>query len=304
MYSNDDDELERFKQKVNIAELARTFGYTLDERSQRTSYRMKNASNGSKIIVATGQDGHGIFFDTQGSASGSVLDFVMWQKGISLGYARKFMREYTGQHNFTFPPAGAYEKPQPMSRDRAGVFSTWAAMKPYRHGYLEGRALAPRTISKFADAIRTDQRGNTCFLHEDSKGVAGYEIKNRGFTGYAAGGRKALFTCHITEQPDEPPALIAIAEAAIDVMSFYQMNPAAGLYISIAGTMSPEQRGQLTELLASNPQARVLIATDKDKQGEAYADFIRSVRPDAERAAPPIGKDWNDSLNQRAERAR
>jgi hypothetical protein len=56
---------------------------------------MKNA--GSIIIIATGEDGHGIFFDTLGSASGSVIDFVMWQKGCNLGYARKYLREYTGQ---------------------------------------------------------------------------------------------------------------------------------------------------------------------------------------------------------------
>ena len=104
--------------------------------------------------------------------------------------------------------------------------------------------------------------------------------------------------------PEEPPAVLVVTEGAIDTMSYYQLNPADGLYVSVAGGMSPEQQEQLTELLTRYPQARVIIATDKDKEGEKYADFIRSVRPDAERAEPPIGKDWNDSLNQRLARVR
>jgi len=61
---------------------------------------MKNA--GSTIIIATGEDGHGIFFYAQGNASGSVIDFVMWQKGCNPGYARKYLREYCGQRIFLF----------------------------------------------------------------------------------------------------------------------------------------------------------------------------------------------------------
>jgi len=95
------------------------------------------------------------------------------------------------------------------------------------------------------------------------------------------------------------PLMIAIAESAIDIMSYYQLNPADGLYVSIGGAMSPEQKEQLTVLLTRYPSAVVIIATDKDIEGEKCADFIRAVRPDADRAEPPIGKDWNDTLNQR-----
>ncbi len=93
--------------------------------------------------------------------------------------------------------------------------------------------------------------------------------------------------------------MIAIAESAIDIMSYYQLHPADGLYVSIGGAMSPEQQEQLTVLLTRFPSAVVIIAADKDKVGEKYADFIRAVRPDADRAEPPTGKDWNDVLNQR-----
>ena len=299
-----DEELEQFKRKIDITELARKYGYEIDEKAScRTSLTMKSA--GSKIIAATAEDGHGIFFDVQGSASGSVIDLVMWQEGVNLGYARKILREFTNQHSFSFPTARTgYTKPEPMSHDRAGVVAAWYNMKPYKPGYLEGRAINPRTVSKFASSIRTDQRGNVCFLHQDKKGISGYEVKNKGFTGFAGGGRKALFMCNVSEHPDEPPAALIVTEAAIDAMSYYQLNPANGLYVSFAGGLSPEQKSQLSELLTSNPQAAVIIATDNDKEGEAYADFIRSIRQDAQRAAPTIGKDWNDTLNTRQARTR
>jgi DNA primase len=300
-----DDELEQFKQKINMVELADSYGYEIDRKARgRASVAMKN--HGSKIIVATAEDGHGIFFDVRGNASGSVIDFVMWQDGINLGYARKKLREYSGQRRFSFPTAQEdFLKPVPVTRDRAGVIAAWERMKPCKPEYLEGRGLNARTISKFAEQIRTDPRSNTCFLHEDADGVCGWEVKNRGFTGFPQGGRKALFSCRVGEEhPGEPPAVLVVTEGAIDAMSYYQLHPADGLYVSIAGNMSPEQREQLSELLTRYPQTSVIIATDKDKDGEKYADFIRSIRPDAERAEPPVGKDWNDSLNQRPARAR
>jgi hypothetical protein len=80
-------------------------------------------------------------------------------------------------------------------------------------------------------------------------------------------------------------------------MSYYQLNPNPGFYLSFAGSMSLEQHNLLKYVLNRYPDARIRTATDNDPQGERFADMIRSIRPDATRAIPPIGKDWNDALN-------
>ena len=49
--------------------------------------------------------------------------------------------------------------------------------------------------------MRIDSRGNTVFPHFDAAGLCGYEIKNRGFTGFAAGGKKGLWFSHA--RPDD-----------------------------------------------------------------------------------------------------
>jgi hypothetical protein len=304
-----DDELERFKRTIDLTELASSYGYRLDGRPSRTSLKMKNA--GSTIIIATGEDGHGIFFDVHGSASGSVIDFVMWQKGCNLGYARKALREYTGQHSFSFPTAHWPFKLVPVTRDRAGVMAKCEGMKPYRPGYLEGRGLTPSTIELFSEHIRTDERGNTCFLHEDENGVTGWEIKNKGFTGFAGGGEKALFMCRVGEARDTEEQRIVIAESAIDAMSCYQLNPSDGIYISIAGGLNKTQPELLRRTLAQYPHARIFIATDNDlpteqhpePEGEHYYEVISKLCPRAAtviRARPPEPyKDWNDKLTGR-----
>src|SRR5206468_1471638 len=149
-------------------------------------------------------------------------------------------------------------------RDRAKMIVQWEGMHLYKLGYLEGRKLTPATITLFADHIRTDNSpyGNTCFLHEDEQGITGYEVKNRGFMGFPKGGEKALFMCQIGEAQDTPECHIVIAESAIDVMSYYQLFPSNGMYISIAGGLNPTQPELLRRTLARYPHASIYIATD------------------------------------------
>ena len=184
-------------------------------------------------------------------------------------------------------------------------------MKPCLAGYLEGRGLSPSTIALFAEHIRTDERGNTCFLHEDENGVTGWEAKNKGFTGFAGGGEKALFMCRVGEARDKGGQRIIITESAIDAMSCYQLHPSDGIYISIAGGLNKTQPELLRRTLAQYPHARIFIATDNDlpteqhpkPEGEHYYEVISKLFPPTAtviRARPPEPyKDWNDRLTGR-----
>jgi hypothetical protein len=224
----------------------------------------------------------------------------MWQDSVNFGGACKVLSERINAPMLSLtPPSRKLTKPAPISRDRAGLLVGWENMQPYKPGYLEDRGLNPRTISKFAGHIRTDERGNACFRHDDENGLSGWEVKNKGFTGFAGGGNKALFSCQIGEYPEGKPPIIVITEGAIDTMSFYQLNPTEGLYISIAGNMSPEQEKLLRATLTSYPDALIITATDNDPEGERYAAIISSMREGVVRYEPPIGKDWNDALNNR-----
>src|SRR5712692_6055571 len=122
------EEIERIKRETGLPELAASYGYALDEKAScRTSLVMRH--HGSKIIVATGEDGHGIFFDVHGSAGGSVIDFVMWQEGVNFGGACKVLSERITAPRLSFPTVSrVFEKPAPITRDRAGVVAAWERM--------------------------------------------------------------------------------------------------------------------------------------------------------------------------------
>jgi hypothetical protein len=65
-------------------------------------------------------------------------------------------------------------------------------------------------------------------------------------------------------------------------------------HLSFAGTMSPEQQESLTYVLTHYPQARIIVATNNDKEGEKFADRIQTIRPDATCDSPLSVNDWND----------
>jgi hypothetical protein len=287
-------ELETMKRSINLADYVAAQGYELDRReSSRASLVMRHQIEG-KIVVATAEDGHGVYFSIGNTKdSGSILDFVMNHKGCSLGHARQELRSWLA--GFPFPTAHKpLPKPIPIPRDQAQTVAAWHRLAPYSGGCLESRGLTKATLATFVANIRTDERGNVALRHTDQKGVTGWELKNRSFTGFASGGRKAVFAQRVGEAVRQ----VVIAESAIDVMSYAQLHGEDGtLYLSIGGSMSHEQQDLLRIILTeTHPTARVLIATDADEQGEHYAALIASLRPDSERAAPTLAKDWNDVL--------
>src|SRR5579884_3470048 len=159
MFTNNKEELENFKKQVDLVQLAGSYGYSVVRKeSCRTSVVMKNEANASKIIVATAQDGHGIFFEVHGDMSGSAIDFVMYREGCNLGQARKVLREWLG----TPRPVSTqeYVKPRPAANNRTALASIWHRMGGYEGNYLESRGLSDDTIRDFSHHIKTDVRGN------------------------------------------------------------------------------------------------------------------------------------------------
>lgn len=292
---NGDFELEQFK-RLNLGELAASYGYALDRRESSKSSLVMRHADGDKIIIATGEDGHGIFFSVKADASGSVIDFVIHRQGGNLGHARQTLRKYSlisfpTAHHFSIP------KPRPTTHDRAALLAQWHRFQPYRPDYLENRGLKKTTIAAFADRIRTDERGNTVFRHDDLSGLSGWEIKNKGFTGFAKGGKKAFFACKVAYPSGEEIKRLVVAESGLDGMSYFQYDPTPALVLSFGGGLSPDQSELLRYVLSKYEAFEIVTATDNDQQGDAYAALIQVQRPDAMRAKPPNGKDWNEMIN-------
>ena len=301
-----DAELDRFKTDISLTDYAQAeFGYELVKRESSASSKVLK-SGGDKIIVTRQQDGHDVYFSVGDDRDcGSIVDFLQRRKSVNLGQVRKELRQWLPGSKRPAPkrPLRAPERAVAVSKDRSQVLTAWAKMKPYSGSYLSrDRCIHPAIIEAFD--VRQDERGNACMAHRDRDGVMGWESKNRGFTGFAAGGTRNL---SFTRIDTGPLTRLVVTEAAIDAMSYAQMKHEPGTgYMSTGGcALSEAQRQQLSRVMAEN-SVPVVLAMDRDAAGEKMAQEVAKLAPQGVfvmRDVPESQKDWNEAL-QAAERVR
>lgn len=310
-----DMELERFKTEISLAEYAAAVGYEIDRReSSRSSIVMRRAED--KIIVSTDQDGHGIYFSVREDHDhGSIIDFVRRRKGgLNLGQIRKELRPWLARlarTSFSYrPPQLEMEikKPAPTTRERQQQHVLATMMRPAqgRHHYLEHvRKLKPETLAdpRFVSVVWIDGKGNAVFPHYDRQGLAGFELKNEGFTGFSRNGRKAVWRSgNLANLANLAHAgRVVLVESAIDAMSHAQLSQDKdAAYLSTGGSMSNHQRELVRSVLGKVAArgAEIVIATDNDEGGEKLAEGLARLVPVGVRCSRvrPAAKDWNDDL--------
>jgi len=309
---NSDIELDAFKREIDLRQFAVRLGYQIDRReSWRGSTVLRRG--GDKIVVKRHGNGHYVFFSVREDEDhGTIIDFVQRRENLSLGAVRKLLRPWIGR------PAARPQFPalEPTSPDRMRVECAYRRMSEVpRYPYLEQDRCVPAVVlrsPRFVGRMRVDFRGNTVFPHFDAAGLCGYEIKNRGFTGFAAGGQKGLWFSQ-TRRDDRR---LILTESAIDALSHAALFPDAEdrtCYASLGGKPSTRQMGLLQTTIAELPEIAELVAAfDADPAGRRLADEIRQVvvtvasrmeRSDLtfkSHLPAQEGEDWNIVLQQRA----
>jgi Toprim-like/Protein of unknown function (DUF3991) len=305
-----DAELETFKTAIDLRAYAAAQGYVWDKReSWRGSTVMRDPA-GDKIIIKRDSDGHYVFFSVhRDGASGSIIDFIQKRRGGSLGAVRKELRAWLGLD--TRPDPGqrshvpAFSALPRTGKDRIRVETELARMPAAkRHPYLEQERKLPAALfdqPRFAGCIRIDGRGNAVFPHFDGQGICGYEIKNRGYTGFARGGSKGLWSSHT--EPDD--TRLVFCESAIDALSHAVLFPDEHTrYASIGGQVNPTQPELIRAAAAGiTSGAGIVAAMDADTDGRKLAEVVRQSVSLTGRGdlhftiEEPAGvKDWNDQL--------
>jgi hypothetical protein len=274
---NSDIELDAFKREIDLRQFAVNLGYQMDRReSWRGSTVLRRG--GDKIVVKRHGNGHYVFFSVRDDNDhGTIIDFVQRRQRLSLGAVRQVLRPWIGRHAtpMQFPAL------QPTSPDRMQVECAYRRMSEVpRYPYLEQDRCVPAIVlwsPRFVGRIRLDCRGNTVFPHFDAAGLCGYEIKNRGFTGFAGGGKKGLWFSH-TRSDDRR---LILAESAIDALSHATLFPDAEdqtRYASLGGKPSRRQMGLLRAAIAKLQEgAEIVAAFDADPAGRRLAEEIREL---------------------------
>lgn len=305
-----DSELEKFKTEIDLRDYAISAGFEYIRRqSCRKSTVLKHAC-GDKLVVARMPWNHYVYFNVHAGSSddsGSIIDFVQARENASLGEVRKILRKWTGGTSYNSQSALLPDL-QPSTQDAARVFAAWtkAIVSLPTNEYLTAERRLPSALLAhpiFHRRIRVDHRGNILFAHFNRGGLCGYEVKNRGFTGFSTGGLKGLCFSHPRDDDQE----MIICETAIDMLSVAAIDGTSGRrFFSLAGQPSPAQIDLLVGATKKMPvKPRVLMALDNDKAGADMARVLRSALQEhcsevVVYLPPAEGQDWNDVLKARS----
>lgn len=296
---NDSAEIEVFKQEIDLCQFAISLGYEIDPgESWRGSAVLRRGAD--KIVVKRRANGHYVFFSVRDDRDhGTIIDFLQRRRDVSLGEVRQILRAWAGG---SFPPSSRLH---PTGKDRLRVAEAYRGMAvASRHAYLEQERGIPAAVlssSRFANRVRRDERGNAVFAHFDRQGLCGYEIKNRGFTGFAAGAEKGLWFSRTRAEDWR----LVLAESAIDALSYATLFPDAEdrtRYASLAGKPSAKQLDLLQATVDQLPEGSEIIAAfDADPGGRSLVEVVRQALPAAQRTLQihlpgEEGQDWNDAL--------
>jgi hypothetical protein len=304
-----DPELESFKTSIDLRAYATGQGYVLDGKESWCGSAVMRHANGDKIIIKRDTDNHYVYFSVQDDADhGTIIDFVKRRKDLNLGATRKELRAWSTS-------AASLPAFAPLLRtvkDRMRVETAYARMQDAcTHPYLENERAIPVALlqsDRLKGRIRIDPRGNAIFPHFDREGVCGFEIKNRGFTGFSPGGSKGLWLSQ--ETPDDN--CLVFCESAIDALSYAVLFPNERVrHASFSGQLSPQQCELMRTAAGGMPRgAKIIAATDADESGGTLADNIRESvgltgRDDLIFVLhqPEGFKDWNDQLRKRPTRS-
>ncbi|AXC15970.1 hypothetical protein ACPOL_6760 (plasmid) [Acidisarcina polymorpha] len=300
-----DPELEEFK-RLDLREYAADQGYALDRKQSWRGSAVMRSRAGDKIVIKLGADGHYVYFSVRDDQDhGSIIDFIKNRKQVNLGGIRKELRAWSGRPT---PSLLSFSKMEVTSKDRQAVERRFYTMQiANRHPYLEDTRKIPTGVlsaPRFAGRIRIDAKRNAVFPHFDAGGLSGYEIKNREFTGFAAGGEKGLWMSH----SHDGDRRLVFAESAIDALSHAALFPDEHTrYASIGGKLNPQQPGLIRSEIAKLPNgSEVVSAVDNDADGAQIAAIIEMAVTESGREDliyrahfPPLPiKDWNDVLRQ------
>lgn len=297
-----DKELARFKSEINLTEYAAGKGYQLDRKeSSGNSIVMREPVSNDKVIMSKGGQGHWTYFSVRDrSDNGSIIDFVQKRSGVTLGGVRLELRPWL---------AGEIDRPSPeqyrqdvkvVGKDRQKVRTAFDRTRIITDSrYLNSRGITRETIAseRFRGMVRMDERQNLVFPHYDRQGLAGFEVKNSGFTGFVKHGEKRAWQSNF--MPGDKR--LVLTESAIDAMSYHQLKgDPLTRYMSTGGQFSEAQRELVKEAMQSLPKGgQVVLAFDNDAPGHRYAQEFSKLAPRyvrVLRSVPVIGKDWNEQL--------
>lgn len=302
------------KDKVSLQQVVEAAGFVWDKKSGKTQPEFRRGDE--RIIIKNiGKEGEHYWSRSGSLGGGDVINFVKNDinsfsnvPGVDLNRNERqnFLNVNAVLAHFANIPFEATLKAEtPMMQGEKPKFDP-ERYKQYKAevtdlGYLTAeRHISPETVEKFLPFITLvkDTQTQNGYLNVGfplkevgTDNVTGYDIRNHGFKGLAAGTdkEKSAWIATTASNPAEVKRLFMF-ESPIDAMSFYEIKNKPLLhdsaFISLSGQM---HKDQLQNVLKEFPEARINTAYDNDITGRVY---------DIRTYMAAVGKDLNVFLKK------
>jgi len=296
---------------VSCALLLERHGYALDKKDSTRKCLKYRRGKGETVIV--NHHGHG-WWDTGGTLGKGDVFSLMRAFNPSLPFYE--VCKELGQLVGVEPTSTPWVRAQKESADARPPAERWAKAKSLRKGtrawqYLTETRCLPEWLLRKAAANGSIRDGfhAAWFSYRDGQGaITGVELRGPDTRIQLSNSVKTLFRFQL--RPGTPVRRLVVAEAPIDALSFAAMDPGIGddtLYVATGGGMGPETVAALEaqlDAMRDNPDALLVVATDRDEAGHRYADRLYDLADeyglDYTRLYPPGGaNDFNQALQER-----
>lgn len=286
------------KDKVSLQQVVEAAGFKWMKQSGKTQpeFRRGEGDSAERIIIKNiGKENEHYWSRTGNLGGGDVISFIKNDiksfvnvPGVDLTRNEKeaFLNVNSVLAHFASIPYEPELKPYAQTQDARPKFDP-ERYKTYKAevtdlGYLTAeRHISPDTVEKFLPFISLvkDTQTNSNYLNVafpfkelGSDKITGYDIRNHGFKGLAAGTDKensAWIATNATSAAEVKR--VFLFESPIDAMSFYEIKGQPLLhdsaFISIGGQM---HKDQIQNIIKEYPQARINTAYDNDVAGRVY----------------------------------
>ncbi|MEK6480929.1 toprim domain-containing protein [Catalinimonas sp. 4WD22] len=315
-YSSFRDELNYYKENIDIRDYLETSGYTLDKTRDTARYRAySNQENGDKIYIPRNSK-YGVpnYYVNQfdNDDKGTVIDFVMSREQKSLNEARLTLRDFQQGYVPTVRQQQTVPVHEEKNTDERRQYMVEKIAKEYPSGlddeYLEKRLLSSATLhhSAFKGKIKLNEVSDdkwVVFPLENEQGKpTGLSMKGNGKE-RILGEKSGVWISH-PSMPGKEVDQLVITEHPIDAMSYHQLHGDSQqnhntVYLATAGNPSHKQLEVIQSKVNELQPKEIVLANDNDKAGHQYDEKYREKLQSGNtptRIEKSQFKDWNADL--------
>ena len=285
---NKNDELERFKTDINLAEFAQSFNYVIDKKkSSKNNVVLGNGSD--KIVVSLDQDNHYTYFNPHDQKGGSIIDFIQNETKQNLGQVRKVCRAYLNEDVTPVQKFEVYKS----NHDTAKIGRIWHMIKSHDMSNLTFRDI---DFSKYNNAnIQYDSSDDTLYFKLQSvEGICGIEARKEDGKRIIESSKKGIFVDGDLATAER----VVVFESAIDMYSYRELNYGihGDYYVCTQGSIGDVAIESISSINAYNSDLKWVSCTDNDGGGNKIDEAILDITQQLTLKKSEY-KDYNEELH-------